>query len=74
MRLGYDVCLLQRALVLEAVFDPDDCIGTFGLRRAANFWQTAAHIFTTANAIYAFIIQRFEGPDQTTTLSTSDLS
>jgi hypothetical protein len=40
---------------------------------AANFWQEALRIFTIAGAIYTFIIQRFEGADETTTFSTSDL-
>jgi len=73
MRLGYDGCLLQRFGALKRFSTPMTALPLLARRRAANFWQTAAHIFTTADAIYAFIIQRFEGPDETTTLSTSDL-
>ena len=49
---GYDVYLLQKALVLEVGFSPDDCIGLFGPKTAAAViaLQTKHHIAPTAPA------------------------
>lgn len=46
-----------------------------GLVRYCHFdaARVALRILTIAGAISTFIIQRFEGPDETTTLSTSDV-